>query len=119
MFEKVAISVKRLDGLESEVDPRFGRAYAFLVVDSKTGKVADQFLNQSACETTGAGTAAAALLKKHNVGAIISGRFGPKALEALAALKIEMFIVEQDTKVKTALERLNAGSLKEAKVRVY
>ena len=37
----VAISAQAMDGLESVIDPRFGRAFSYVVVDIDTNTVVD------------------------------------------------------------------------------
>ena len=92
-MDRVAISVLRdFEGLCASMDERFGRAKAFLVVDKKTGRAIETIDNASGDASHGAGTGAANLLSTAGVDVVVSGRFGPNALDALRALGIEAWI---------------------------
>lgn len=89
-MDRIAISVRRdFEGLCASMDARFGRARTFLVVCGKTGKTLETIDNPSADVSHGAGTAAANLLRSSGVEAVLSGRFGPKALDLLRNHGIE------------------------------
>ncbi|MCP4606318.1 MAG: dinitrogenase iron-molybdenum cofactor biosynthesis protein [Proteobacteria bacterium] len=111
MSKQVAISVKSVDGLNSILDPRFGRAFAYVVVDIDTNAVVTQLDNTLRQAAHGAGTGAAAMMAKNNVSAVISGRFGPKAFQALDSLGIEMWTAPDGLSVKEAVSRFVSGSL--------
>jgi predicted Fe-Mo cluster-binding NifX family protein len=119
MSKRVAVSVKSTDGLDSLVDPRFGRAHAFLIVELETGEIAEQFFNNAASASQGSGTEAAVAMKANSVNAVISGAFGPKAFQALNALNVEMWTAPYGVTAREALDRLKAGSLQQMKVKVY
>ncbi|MCP4600453.1 MAG: dinitrogenase iron-molybdenum cofactor biosynthesis protein [Proteobacteria bacterium] len=119
LSKRVAISVKSMDGLDSQIDPRFGRAYAFLIVELTSGKIATQFFNSAASAAHGAGTAATVAMKNNDVDAVISGRFGPKAYEALSLLGIEMWLAPDNTTVREALDMFSLGTLEQMKLKVY
>ena len=92
-MDRVAISVRRdFEGLCASMDERFGRAKAFLVVDKKTGRAIETIDNASGDASHGAGTGAANLLSTAGVDVVVSGRFGPNALDALRAFGIEAWI---------------------------
>lgn len=117
MTKRLAISVQSEDGLSSILDPRFGRAFAYLVVDVDTTTVIAELENKSRQDTHGAGTGAAAMLANSNVDAVISGRFGPKAAQALDNLGIEMWIAPDGITAGEAVSRFLAGNLQqEAKI---
>jgi len=71
--------------LDSPVDPRFGRAAYFLVVDTETGnfEAVDNSTNVSA--SSGAGIAGAQLIADKKVEWVITGNIGPNAYRALSA----------------------------------
>jgi len=70
--------------LDSKVDPRFGRAAWFLIVDSDTMQLLEAIDNSSGKEAAhGAGIAAAAQVADKGVAALLTGRVGPKALPVL------------------------------------
>lgn len=110
---KVAISIEVGSDLRAQVCPSFGRAPRYVVHDSETGGLT-VLENTAASGAHGAGTGAAALMAQHGVETVISGRFGPNAYQALKAAGIRMFVSVSDANAGAALERLQAGSLKEA-----
>ena len=119
MPTRIAITVKSRDGLTSLLDPVFGRATAFLVVDLETRKIESELENSFTSTSQGAGTGAAALMKEKKVEAVISGRFGPKAYQALTHLGIEMWNAKDGMTVKDALDLFERGELEQMKVRKY
>ena len=74
--------------LDSEVDPRFGRAPYFLVVDSETFEfeVLDNKENVNALK--GAGIQAAGMMSDKGVEVLLTGFCGPNAFNALKAAKV-------------------------------
>jgi predicted Fe-Mo cluster-binding NifX family protein len=110
--DRVAISVQRdYEGLCASIDERFGRAEAFLVVDKKTGRAIETIENASADASRGAGTAAAHLLSSAKVGAVVSGRFGPNALDVLQARGIQAWVAPPGINAGLALLMLEGGRL--------
>jgi predicted Fe-Mo cluster-binding NifX family protein len=93
------------------MDARFGRAKAFLVIDKKTGKAIETIENTAADVSHGAGTAAANLLSSARVSAVVSGRFGPNALDVLRALGIEAWVAPRGINAGLALLMLEGGRL--------
>jgi len=111
MAKTIAISVSRTNGLDSPLDPRFGRAGGYIVVEQDTRTVVAELENRFAGFAHGAGTGAAGLMDQQNVDIIISGRFGPKAEQALAFFGVEMWTAPEGITVGEALDRLAAGEL--------
>lgn len=111
-MDRVAISVLRdYNGLCASMDERFGRAKAFLVIDKKTGKPIETIDNALEGASHGAGTAAANLLSSAQVDAVVSGRFGPNALDALGAFGIEAWIAPPGINAGLALLMFEGGRL--------
>jgi predicted Fe-Mo cluster-binding NifX family protein len=106
-------------GLTAAMDDRFGRAPRFLVVDADTGEVQQTVSNPAVQAAHGAGTGAAALMREQGVAAVISGRFGPKAFEALRALGIETWIAPAGLTAEQALSRYREGHLERMQMRVF
>jgi len=79
--------------LQSQMDPRFGRAQYFLIydLDNNAYSVID---NESIEASGGAGTSASQTMSTEGVQAVISGNFGPNASDALNAFEIEMYTSE-------------------------
>lgn len=121
MGDTVAITVKTSVGLSAPLDPRFGRTPVFLVVtrEANDWKVAHIIENRAADDAQGAGGAAATQLAKLGVTDVISGRYGPKAYQALNALHIRMWMADEDTTAEQAISSLGKKELKEMKVTVF
>ncbi len=67
--------------LDSNVDPRFGRASFLLLVDSENGKLIEAIDNNERKNASqGAGIAAAALVADKGAEYILTGVVGPKAM---------------------------------------
>jgi predicted Fe-Mo cluster-binding NifX family protein len=73
---------------ETELEPRFGRAPYFILVETETGEWRT-VKNAGAGASGGAGTQAAQILSEEGVKALICGRVGPKASDALEAANID------------------------------
>ena len=84
---KIAVTSTGTD-LDAEVDPRFGRAPYFLIVDSDTFafEVLDNKENVNALK--GAGIQAAGMVSKKGVEVLLTGFCGPNAFKAMSAAKI-------------------------------
>ncbi|MFC1509247.1 NifB/NifX family molybdenum-iron cluster-binding protein [Candidatus Omnitrophota bacterium] len=96
--------------MSSLVDPRFGRAKYFIVVDSDTGKFTAHDNSQNLNAPQGAGIQAAKNVMDFGAEAILSGNVGPKAFAALQAAGIAVFTGATGT-VQETLEAFNAGML--------
>lgn len=96
-------------GLDSPVDPRFGRCTFFVVVDTDTMAV-ESVANQSATAPGGAGIQAAQAVSSMGAKALITGNVGPNAMQTLSAAGIDVYQVQGGT-VKDAVERFMRGEL--------
>lgn len=98
--------------MDSEVDPRFGRARCFIVVDTDEGthRVEDNGQNLNAAQ--GAGVQAAQTVADLGVDAVLTGNCGPKAFKVLGAAGIAVH-VNVDGTVADAVKEFAAGSLQE------
>lgn len=99
------------EGMDAAVDPRFGRAKYFVVVDLETNEVqsASNAINLNAAQ--GAGIQAAKTVAGLGVQALLSGHAGPKAFAALQAAGIAVYPVAGGT-VAEALAQFQSGALK-------
>jgi predicted Fe-Mo cluster-binding NifX family protein len=106
---KIAISSQGPDAT-SPVDPRFGRARYFRVVDCSTGQqtVVDNEAGVNAAQ--GAGIQAVQTLVNLSVQGVVTGHVGPKAWNALQAAKVAAYAVNGGT-VEAALKAFVAGQL--------
>jgi predicted Fe-Mo cluster-binding NifX family protein len=117
MAERIAITVTTLSDLTAPMDPRFGRAAGFLVLQD--GEILAKLHNSSLNASHGAGTGAASLMAEHGVGTVISGAFGPKAHAALTELGITMLIAPAGLTAAEALAKAQHGELKSQTMRVF
>ena len=83
----IAVTAKEAS-LQSEVDPRFGRAAYFLIANSSTGEVYAHDNTEGIDAANGAGTGASQLLAEYKVDVLYTGHVGPKAAEVLDKAKI-------------------------------
>jgi predicted Fe-Mo cluster-binding NifX family protein len=86
---KVAVSATGKD-LDSQLDPRFGRAEYFLVVDTVTMEVY-AIENTASLAAGGAGIQAAQKVAGEGVESVITGSVGPNAMDVLKAAEIPVF----------------------------
>ena len=109
---RVAITSQGRD-LDSPIDPRFGRAKWFLIVDSETREVEPVDNAQNLEAAQGAGIQAARTVVNSGVGAVITGHCGPKAFRTLQAAGVEVVVGAEGT-VAEALEKYESGELRSA-----
>jgi len=109
---KVAISTSGKE-LSSELDPRFGRAAGFLVIDTDTNEFTYHDNTQNLQAAQGAGIQAAQNVAATGVKAVVTGHMGPKAFTAVDRGNIDVYLSEAAT-VQQALEAFKAGSLEKA-----
>jgi len=104
---RIAVTSQGPD-LNSQVDPRFGRAKGFIVVDTDSDEfsVHDNAQNLNAAQ--GAGIQAGRTVVDLGVTAVITGNVGPKAFAALQAGNIKVYAKASGT-VKEAIEKFKAG----------
>ncbi|MGC8658602.1 MAG: NifB/NifX family molybdenum-iron cluster-binding protein [Desulfomonilaceae bacterium] len=96
--------------LESQVDPRFGRAPFIIIVDDEFN-VIEAIDNSSGVKAfRGAGIQAAKTIADKKVDILLTGRCGPNAFTTLEAAGIKVG-VEQSGTVREALERLKTNQV--------
>ncbi len=95
------------------MDPRFGRAANFVVVDSETGACSSVCNSINANAAQGAGIQAAKRVVELGAAALLTGHVGPKAFSALQAGKVAIYTGAAGT-VADAVEQFKAGKLKTA-----
>jgi len=99
---------------ESQVDPRFGRAAKFVLVDTETREVSAVDNDQGVNVPQGAGVQAADTVSRIGAELVITGHCGPKAFRALEAAGIQVVVGAEGT-VTEAIDRYAAGELQPAK----
>ena len=109
---KIAFSVKSHEPtLHAAIDPRFGRARYFFIVDSEKGNITKVLDNSQAYNMThGAGIKCATAMVDEGVDAVASGFVGPKAFSVLQAAGIKVYSGLEGT-VKEALAQITAGKI--------
>ena len=106
---KIAISATGKD-LYSAIDPRFGRASYFVIVDTETGNIVNVIDNLAAQDAAqGAGINAGALVAGSGAQTVLTGQVGPKAFGVLQAGGIRV-ISNMSGKVGEAIEQYRRGA---------
>ena len=97
--------------LDDKVDPRFGRAAGFVVVDLDTMDTEYIDNGRSQVMAQGAGIQAAELVARAGVSCLLTGYVGPKAFQALSAAGIKMVQNLEGLTVRQAVERFKSGQV--------
>jgi predicted Fe-Mo cluster-binding NifX family protein len=106
---KIVITTTSPD-ITAEIDPRFGRASHFLIVDPDTLEW-QAIPNPGVTASGGAGIRAAQFICDQKVDAVISGDFGPNAYDALKEAGISMYIFGSSRTVQETLENFKSGQI--------
>jgi predicted Fe-Mo cluster-binding NifX family protein len=109
---KIAVTATGKE-MSSNMDPRFGRAKFFVVVDTDTNKSVAHDNTQNLNAAQGAGIQSAETVVRLGAETVITGNVGPKAFCVLNAAGVKMFLSGAGT-VDEAIRRFKAGELKEA-----
>ncbi len=104
---KIAITSKGKD-INSEMDPRFGRAPYILIVDTFTRSVEALDNSENVNAFKGAGIQTGAMISEKKAEALLTGFCGPNAFKTLAAAGIKVGTGVTGT-VKEALNAFNEG----------
>ena len=106
---KVAITAQGKD-LDSQVDPRFGRAAYILIVDTVDEKVEALDNSENVNAFKGAGIQAAAMVGDSGADVLLTGFCGPNAFKTLTAAGVKV-ANDVSGKVRDALEAFNNGKV--------
>lgn len=98
-------------GLDDQVDPRFGRAAGFVLVDPDTMQTEYLDNGKSQVMAQGAGIQAAQIIAKSGATWVLTGYVGPKAFQVLAAAGIKVGQNLEGLTVRQALERFKTGNI--------
>jgi predicted Fe-Mo cluster-binding NifX family protein len=98
--------------LESQVDPRFGRAAFFLMVDTDSMDFS-AIENDNVAAAGGAGIGSAKVVIDAGAEAVLTGNCGPNAERTLRAAGVKLYTGATGT-VGDAVELLKRGQLSEA-----
>ena len=97
------------DNLSASIDERFGRAEYFVTYDTDTKEfeaIKNPFLNDQG----GVGVSTAKFTVEKGVDAVISGSYGPNALEVLRASSVKLYKAQSGT-VEKNIDKLLNGKL--------
>lgn len=107
----IAIFTAQNQTLESLKDDRFGRCPWFIKMDTVTNQW-EAFPNLGVGHSSGAGVAAAQFVIDQKAEAVISGDFGPHAVDAFRAANISMFLYSKDiSSIQQAVESFKQENL--------
>jgi len=98
--------------MDSQVDPRFGRAACFIIIDTETMdfSVID---NENVAASGGAGISSAKAVVDAGAQAVLTGNCGPNAERTLSTAGIKLYTGLTGT-VTQAVELFKSGKLTEA-----
>ncbi len=111
---KIAVSTSGTD-LDAPVDPHFGRAAGFLVVDPETRSFSRIDNQTGAGAAHGAGIAAAERVAEAGATVVLTGSVGPRAFSALASAGIGVAVGAEGRSVIEAVEAFRRGELRVAR----
>ncbi len=100
--------------LSDRVDPRFGRAGGFVVVDLETMQTRYVDNGGSQALAQGAGIQAAQNIAREGAEVLVTGYVGPKAFQALAAAGVIIVQNMDGLTVQQAVDRIQAGDFEPA-----
>jgi predicted Fe-Mo cluster-binding NifX family protein len=108
---KIAVTSVGKD-MDSQVDPRFGRAAYFALVDTET-MAFETIENDNVSAGGGAGINSAKNVIDAGAAAVLTGNCGPNAERTLRAGNVKLYTGVSGT-VAEAVEQFKAGALTEA-----
>ncbi len=108
---KICISATG-NNLDATLDPRFGRAMYFLIVNDKE-KLIKAIKNTGVQAMRGAGVAAAQIAVKEKVDAVITGNIGPNAFMVLSNSGIKVFLGNPAMSIQDVFQEYQKGNLQE------
>jgi len=109
---KIAVTSQGKDP-DSAIDPRLGRAQAFVIYDTGTGRYESADNTQNLKAAQGAGIQSASNLARLGISAVITGHCGPKAFGLLQSARISVITGASGTE-REAIEAYLSGHLKPA-----
>ena len=106
----IAVSSEGPD-LDARVDPRFGRAAGFMIVDPQT--MSFDYVDNGATQVMaqGAGIQAAEIVAGTGASVLLTGFVGPKAFQALSAAGIAIGQNLDQLTVREAIQRFQQGNV--------
>ena len=109
---KIAVTATAPD-FDSPMDPRFGRAACFLVVDSENMSWSAVENTQQLNAAQGAGIQAGKTIVETGCTVLITGNCGPKAFRVLTGAGVKI-VTGAKGSARQAIEQFKAGELQES-----
>ncbi len=106
---KIAVTSKG-NKLDSEIDPRFGRAQYILVIDTETDEFEAIDNNENKNAFKGAGIQAAALISNAGAKVLLTGFCGPNAFKTLDAAGVQV-VNDQAGQVRDVVKKFKQGNV--------
>jgi len=107
---KIIVTASDAD-INAQVDPRFGRAKAFILYDTETDRWEALDNSQNLNAAQGAGIQAATTVVNSGAKAVLTGNCGPRAFATLSAASVAVYTGVTGT-VAEAVEKFKRGELK-------
>ncbi len=107
---KIAVTSKG-PNLDSEVDPRFGRAQFIIIIDSETLAFETLDNKENTAAFKGAGIQAASMVSEKGAEVLFTGHCGPNAFKTLQAANIKVANGAQGT-VREAVQAFEQGKFR-------
>jgi len=101
------------EDLSCHIDPHFGRAHSFILLDTDTDTFSAHDNAQNVNAAQGAGIQAGRIVADLGAEAVITGSVGPKAFNTLQAANVKVYTGVAGT-VEEAFQKLKAGELQPA-----
>ena len=109
-MKKIAVTAES-PNLDARVDPRFGRAAGFVVVDPDTMTLDYVDNGSSQVMAKGAGIQAAEIVADTGARVLLTGFVGPKAFQALSAAGIAIGQNVDNLTVREAIQSFQDGKV--------
>lgn len=109
-MDKIAISSEG-PTLDDPLDPRFGRAAGFIIVNPQTLGFSYVDNGAAQAQAQGAGIQAAETVANAGAQAVLTGYVGPKAFQALEAAGLQIAQNLENLTVRQAIERFQQGQV--------
>ena len=106
---KIAVSSQG-DNLDSQLDPRFGRAAYILIVDTQTLEFEAFDNNKNKNAFKGAGIQASAMVSDKDATVLLTGFCGPNAFKTLEAAGIKV-VSDQSGRVIDVIQKFKQGNV--------
>ena len=112
-IDKIAVTSDGPD-LDGPLDPRFGRAAGFIIINPKTLESTYLDNGSSQAMAQGAGIQAAENIVQSGAKVVLTGYVGPKAFQALSAAGIAVIQNLENLTVRQAVEKFKTGEVSTA-----